>query len=69
MTETTGRCCAGGTVRDLVDLLRVTETGGLHRSRFVCRPDLDTPAPGRCFRDAVAARWHETITPAAEWPR
>ena len=56
---TAERCSACRTVRDLAELLRVTETGGLHRSRFVCRPNVDT----RCF-GSVGPRSGEAITTA-----
>jgi len=61
MTE---RCCACGTTRDLRDLLRVSETGGLHRSKFVCRPNVD----GRCFRVMVGRRDLERIETALPEP-
>ena len=57
MTE---RCCACGTTLDLALLLRVSETGGLHRSKFVCRPSVD----GRCFRVMVGRSDLERITTA-----
>lgn len=38
-------CSACRLIRPHAELLRVTETGGLHRSKFVCRPNV---APG-CF--------------------
>lgn len=59
-TPTVATCCACGTTRDLHDLLRCSETGGLHRSKFVCRPSVD----GRCFRGMVGRRDLETITTA-----
>ena len=49
-------CWSCGTPRDLRDLLRCSETGGLHRSRFLCRPSVD----GRCF-GSVGRRDLETI--------
>ena len=60
MTTSTPVCCACGTTRDLHDLLRVSETGGLHRSKFVCRPSVD----GRCFPDMVGRRDLERIETA-----
>jgi len=42
MTE---RCSACGTVRDLAEMLIVSEVGGLHRSKYICRPNID----GRCL--------------------
>ena len=49
-------CWSCGTPRDLRDLLRCSETGGLGRSRFVCRPSVN----GRCF-GSVGRRDLETI--------
>jgi hypothetical protein len=63
-TPTVATCCACGTPRDLHDLLRVSETGGLHRSKFVCRPNVDP----RCFRIMVGRRDLETITTALPEP-
>lgn len=57
-------CCACGTTRDLALLLRVSETGGLHRSKFVCRPGHDAPDMGRCFRVMVGRRDLERIETA-----
>ena len=59
-TPTVVTCSACGATLDLHDLLRVSETGGLHRSKFVCRPSVD----GRCFRVMVGRRDLETITTA-----
>ena len=49
-------CWSCGTPRDLRDLLRCSETAGLRRSRFVCRPSVN----GRCF-GSVDRRDLETI--------
>ena len=59
-TPNVATCCACGTTRDLHDLLRCSETGGLHRSKFVCRPSVD----GRCFRVMVGRRDLERIETA-----
>ena len=56
-------CWSCGTPRDLRDLLRCSETGGLHRSRFLCRPSVD----GRCF-GSVGRRDLETIALALPEP-
>ena len=57
-------CWSCGTPRDLRDLLRCSETGGLHRSRFLCRPSVD----GRCFRVMVGRRDLERIETALPEP-
>ena len=49
-------CAACGALRPLRDLLAVTETGGLHRVRFVCRPSVS----GSCF-GSVRSRLVERI--------
>ncbi len=53
---TAERCAACRTTRDLAELLRVTETGGLRRSKYVCRPSVD---PG-CFA-SIGPRSGEVI--------
>ena len=63
-TTTTPTCCACGTPRDLHDLLRVSETGGLHRSKFVCRPGHALADYPYCFRIMVGRRDLERIETA-----
>jgi hypothetical protein len=63
-TPTVATCCACGTTRDLALLLRVSETGGLHRSKHVCRPGHALDGYPYCFREMVGARDLEAIETA-----
>lgn len=49
------RCASCGEFRPATALLVVTERGGLHRARHVCRPSRPAPGTkeGECFSRAV----------------
>lgn len=62
-TSAVAACSACRATRPLAELLRVTETGGLRRSKYICRPNVDV----RCF-GSIGSRTGEAITPALPEP-
>lgn len=63
------RCAWCGAARPLGELLIVNETGGRHRSWYVCRPSVEpTPghAEGSCFRNGVGPHSTHAVALADE---